>query len=145
MERLGLQKPPPEITLRRGGPSGELLGGPVPPALSEEAADAAIGETLRPWLTPIERRELAEASQHAAIALTGAPIGWRAVDGADAVTATGTALAVGAPYYSVRGHICRDLSQSVSKSAELRQQEVTLCRDDPLSGPAVWLLGQRDQ
>jgi surface antigen len=145
MERLKLQKPPPEITLRRGGPSGELLGGPVPPALSDETADAAIGAALRPWLTPIERRELAEASQHAAMALTGAPIGWRAVDGGDAVTATGTALSVGEPYYSVRGHICRDLSQSVTKSGELRQEGVTLCRNDPLSGAAVWVLGQRDQ
>jgi surface antigen len=145
MERLKLQKPPPEIALKRGGPTGEVLSGPVLPALSDEAADASIGETLRPWLTPIERHELADASQHAAIALTGSPVAWQAVDGANSVTSTGEALAMGAPYRSVRGRICRDLTQSVTKSGELRQQPVTLCRDEPLTGPTFWVLGQRDQ
>jgi surface antigen len=145
MERLRLQKPPPEIALKRGGPTGEVLGGPVLPALSDAAADASIGETLRPWLTPIERHELAEASQHAAISVTGSPVAWQAVDGSNSVTSSGEALAMGEPYRSVRGRICRDLSQAVTKSGELRQQQVTLCRDDPLSGATTWVLGQRDQ
>src|SRR5262249_3897472 len=63
--------PPPDIVVRRGGPSGELLVGPTVPALPDDAVDTAIGPGLRNWLTPIERRQLAEASQRAVLGITG--------------------------------------------------------------------------
>ena len=65
-----LRKAPPEVFVVRGGPSGELLAGPIAPSVPEELVDATIGDELRMWLTPMERRLLAGASQSAAVAVT---------------------------------------------------------------------------
>jgi hypothetical protein len=144
-DTLLLHKSPPRVTATRGGPWGETLEGPVSPFVADEMVDATIGEALRPWLTWIERRELATASQRAAVAVTGSRVAWQAHDGADAATTSGAAMAVGEAYRSVRGRICRDLRQSVELSNGPREQQVTLCHDDQGSGLYVWVVGQADQ
>jgi hypothetical protein len=144
-EKLRMQKAAPPVVVTHGGPTGELLQGPVRPYVADEMVDAAIAEPLRAWLTWIERRELAEASQRAAVAVTGSVIAWQARDGADAPTTAGAAMPVGEAYRAVRGRICRDLRQSVELSQGPRQQQVTLCRDDQGSGLYVWIVGQADQ
>ena len=144
-DALLLHKSAPRVAVTRGGPTGELLEGPVRPYVADEMVDAAIAEPLRAWLTWIERRQLAEASQRAAVAVTGSTIAWQARDGTDAPTTAGTAMPVGEAYRSVRGRICRDLRQSVVLSQGPRQQQVTLCRDDQGSGLSVWVVGQADQ
>ena len=144
-DALLLHKAPPKLVATRGGAWGETLEGPVPPILSDETVDATIAEPLRPWLTWIERRELAAARQRAAVAITGTRVAWQARDGADAPTTAGTAMPVGEAYRSVRGRICRDVRQSVELSRGPREQQVTLCRDDQGSGLFVWVVGQADQ
>jgi surface antigen len=137
--------PPPDIVVRRGGPSGELLAGPTVPALPEDAVDTSIGPGLHNWLTPIERRQLAEASQRAALGITGTPVAWAAADPAGAETAKGLALPVDDAQRSVRGRICRDLWQSVDKAGVTHQQQVTLCRRDYGNGLSLWALGDANQ
>ena len=143
-DALLLHKTPPKVVATRGGAWGETLQGPVPPVLSDDIVDAAIAEPLRAWLTWGERRELAEASQRAAVAITGTRVAWQARDGTDAPTTAGIAMPVGEAYRSVRGRVCRDVRQSVELSGQ-RAQQVTLCRDDQGSGLHVWIVGQADQ
>ncbi|HEV2546236.1 MAG TPA: hypothetical protein VGU20_02775 [Stellaceae bacterium] len=137
--------PPPDVVVRRGGPSGELLAGPTVPALPDDAVDTSIGSGLRNWLTPVERRQLAEASQRAVLGITGTPIAWAAADPGGAQTAKGLALPVDDAQRSVRGRVCRDLWQSVDKAGETHQQQVTLCRRDYGNGLSVWALGDANQ
>ena len=137
--------PPPDVVVRRGGPSGELLAGPTVPALPEEAIDTAIGPRLRNWLTPIERRQLAEASQRAVLGITGTPVAWAAADPAGTETAKGLALPVDDAQRSVRGRVCRDLWQSVDKAGDTHQEQVTLCRRDYGNGLSLWALGDANQ
>jgi hypothetical protein len=144
-DALLLHKSPPPVVAARGGPRGEVLEGPVPPFVADETVDATIGEALRPWLTGIERRELAEASQRAAVTITGTSVAWQARDGKDAPTTAGAAMPVGEAYRSVRGRLCRELRQSVALSQGPRDEQVTLCRTDQGSGLYVWTVGQADQ
>jgi hypothetical protein len=137
--------PPPDVVVRRGGPSGELLAGPTVPALPDDAVDTAIGPGLRNWLTSIERRQLAEASQRAVLGITGTPVAWAAADPAGTETAKGLALPVDDAQRSVRGRVCRDLWQSVDKAGETHQQQVTLCRRDYGNGLSLWALGDANQ
>jgi surface antigen len=137
--------PPPDVVVRRGGPSGELLAGPTVPALPDDAVDTSIGSGLRNWLTPLERRQLAEASQRAVLGITGTPVAWAAADPAGTETAKGLALPVDDAQRSVRGRVCRDLWQSVDKAGETHQQQVTLCRRDYGNGLSLWALGDANQ
>lgn len=136
---------PPAAVVRRDGPSGELLNGPAPPVVPNEDVDAVIGGALRASLTAVERRQLAEASQHAAAEITGTPVPWEAVDGDRKQTASGAAIPVADAYRSVRGRICRDVRQAVNKGEARHLTQVTLCREDRGSGLHVWLVGQADQ
>ena len=145
MEALRLRKAPPEVFVSRAGPSGELLNGPIAPSLPEDLVDAAIGDELRLWLTPIERRLLAEASQSAAVAVTGTPVSWQPLDGVAPRVAAGAAMPVGEAYRSVRGRICRDVRQSVQKSEQPLEQQVTLCREDEGADLFVWVLAEGER
>lgn len=136
---------PPAIIVRRGGLSGELLTGPAPPLLPDDAIDASVGDALHPWLTPMERRPLAEASQRAVATITGNPVPWQSTDNLGVTTAAGAAVPVSDPFRSTRGRICRDVRQYVEKSAEPHQQLVTLCREDRGNDLTVWVVGQADQ
>jgi hypothetical protein len=134
-----IDTPAPPVTIVAGGPSGVLVSGPYVPDVPDMAVDDVIGSGLREWLTFEERRSLAMASERAAIGVTGTPLPWKAQDGGGAVTATGAAVAVGDVFRSLRGYICRDVRQSISKSDEPHAQTVTLCRMPIKTGVTLWL------
>ena len=137
--------PPPPVSVVRDGPAGELIAGAAPPLVPQELVDEAVAESLRPWLTAIERRQLAEASQRAAAEFTLQPVAWEAHDPSGARTAAGAVVAVNNVYYAVRGYYCRDVRQSVAKGNEQHQDQVTLCRRDFGAGNWVWVIGEGDQ
>jgi surface antigen len=136
---------PPPVAVVRDGPAGELIASPAPPLVPNSAVDDAIADSLRPWLTEIERRDLAEASQRAADQYTMEPAAWVASDPSGAHTATGTAVAVDDVFRAVRGQLCRDVRQTVAKDDKTHIQQVTLCRRDYGGGLYVWVLGNPDQ
>jgi hypothetical protein len=138
-----IDTPSPPVTVVAGGPSGVLVSGPYVPDVPDLAVDGVIGSGLKEWLTFEERRSLAMASQRAAIGVTGTPLPWRAQDGGDAVTASGSAVAVGDVFRSLRGPICRDVRQSIDKNGdkngEPHAQTITLCRTSIATGVILWL------
>jgi hypothetical protein len=144
-EALRLQKRPPEIFVTRGGPTGELLAGPIAPSMPEELIDAAIADPLRQQLTPLERRLLAGASQTAAVAQTGTPVSWQPFANLDPPAAAGAAMPVSEAYHSVRGRICRDVRQSIERGDRPLEQQVTLCRMDQGASLLVWLVADGDR
>jgi hypothetical protein len=144
-EALRLRKAPPEVFVAHGGPSGELLAGPIAPSMPEELVDATIGDELRMWLAPMERRLLAGASQSAAVAVTGTPVSWQPLANLDPPVAAGAAMPVSEAYRSVRGRICRDIRQSVERSERPLEQQVTLCRADQGANLFVWLVADGDR
>jgi surface antigen len=138
-------KAPPDVEVQRGGPSGELLAGPMLPVLPDANVETSIGPSLRDAMTPIERRQLAEASQRAVLGITGTPVRWKAVDSGGSETARGVAMPVDDTQRSVRGRLCRDLWQSIEKKGEPLEQQVTLCRHDYGNGLSVWVVGDANQ
>jgi surface antigen len=134
---------PPQVPVVRGGASGELLAGAAPPLLPEDAVDEVVSPGLKEWLTPLERRQLADASQQAAVAPTGAPVPWQAADAKGAATAAGAAVPVNNVFRSVSGRICRDVRQYVEKANEPHQRLVTLCREYHGDDLAIWVLAGR--
>ncbi|HYM03881.1 MAG TPA: hypothetical protein VET85_13100 [Stellaceae bacterium] len=132
---------PPEVATRHGGPTNELLTGGTPPLLPDDAVDDVVGAGLKEWLTPIERRDIAAASQAAAVAETGTAVAWRTVDGAGKMTAEGVAAPISNAFRSVSGRICRDVRQYVEKGVEQRQRLVTLCREYHGDDLAIWVVG----
>lgn len=137
-----LDRTPPPVTLVRGGPSGELLAGPVPAPVPAGSVDRVIGGALRPRLTASERWALATASQRAATARTGEMIAWRADE--DQAPASGGVLAVADVFRSLHGALCRNVRQSLDQGDEPRQQQVTLCRENLGSDVFVWILAQAE-
>jgi surface antigen len=142
---LFLDQPPPPVTVVRDGPAGELIASAAPPLVPNAAVDDVIAEPLRAWLTAVEKRQLAEASQRAADDFTLQPVAWQARDPSGAETAKGTAMAVDDVFRAVRGRICRDVRQSVAKDHEVHIDQVTLCRQDYGSGVWVWIVGEADE
>ena len=138
-------KTPPAVAVVRDGPSGEVLNGPAPPLVPDPAIDAIVAEPLLRWLTPMERRKLAEASQRAAAEFTLQPIAWEVLDDSGRKIAVGTAMPVNNAYRAVRGRVCRDLRQSLIKKDSAHQSQVTLCRQDYGNGLSVWVAGSAEQ
>jgi hypothetical protein len=134
-----IDTPPPAVTVVAGGPSGVLLSGAYVPDVPDMAVDSVVGYGLTEWLTFEERRDLAMASERAAIGVTGTELPWHSHDGGDTVTATGGAVAVGDAFRSLRGEICRDVRQSFTKNGEPHAQTVTLCREPIESGATLWV------
>jgi hypothetical protein len=137
-------RPAPAVAVTTGGPTGALVGGPTAPDVPDVAVDAAVAESLRPWLTPEERRSLAVTSQHAATAATGATLAWQAKNGGDETTASGTVTPVEGVFRSRLGLICRDLRQGLDKNGEKRVETVTLCRTTQASGITLWTVAAAD-
>jgi hypothetical protein len=129
---------PPPVAVTQGGPSGSLLAGPGLPILPDHAVDSVIAPDLKNWLTFAERKILADASENAAVGETGIAIAWRAHDGADAPTASGTAVAVDDVYRSQTGYVCRDVRQSFAKAGDRRESTVALCRTNIAEGVTIW-------
>lgn len=142
---LLLDRPPPPVTVVRDGAAGVLIAGPAAPLLPEALTDQAVAGPLRPWLTEIERRSLAEASQRAADDFTLEPVAWTASDPTGAKTASGTAVAVDDVFRAVRGQLCRDVRQSVVKGDATHQEQVTLCRREVGSDLFAWVIGNPNQ
>jgi len=140
-----LDRPPPPVNVVRDGATGELIAGAAPALVPDGAVDEAVAEPLRAWLTAVERRRLAEASQRAAADFTLEPVAWEALDPAGDKTAVGTAMAVDDVYRAVRGQLCRELRQSLIKGQETHQVQVTLCRRDFGNGLYVWVAGAGEQ
>jgi len=140
-----IDRPPPPVTVVRDGPTGELIAGPAAILVPDAAVDLAVAEPLRPWLTAIERRRLAEASQHAADDYVLQPTPWEATDPTGIRTAAGEAVPVDNAFRAVRGQICRDVRQSMVKSDAAQEQQVTLCRRDFGNGLFVWVVGDGNQ
>lgn len=141
-----LDRPPPPVVITRGGPTGVLINGPAPVVtdIAAPTVDQVVGDKLRLWLTPEERRALALASEHAVIATTDAAVAWRALDGAKATTAHGTVMPVDDVFRSLRGEICRDVRQRAEKDNEAHAETVTLCRQDVPGNGTLWLIGSAD-
>lgn len=140
-----LDTPPPPVTVERGSLPGEVLAGAMLPVIPDSHVDEVIAPELRPWLTPLERRRLAEASQHAAVGVTGAQIEWKAIDSSGDETASGIAMPMHDAMLSVHGQLCRDLWQEAKKDDKPHQQQVTLCRVDYGDGLFVWSVGSATQ
>jgi hypothetical protein len=139
-----IDRPAPQVPVTKGGPNGVLIGGPVAPEVPEAAIDQVVGANLRTWLTLEERRSLAVASETAAYSTGGLKVEWQAKDGSSAVTATGSATAIGDVYRSRRGEVCRDVFQRFEKSAVEHEQTITLCREAQAAGIPMWLIGTAD-
>ena len=140
-----LERTPPPVTVGNGGPAGELLAGAVPSSVPDDAVDDIVAAALRPWLNPIERRQLAEASERAATAPTGTAVGWQAVDGRGAPTATGAAMPTNGVFRSIAGALCRDVRQVVEKGDKAHEQAIVLCRQYLNNDVALWLIGNPER
>jgi surface antigen len=139
-----IDRAPPTVDVVAGGPTGVLLTGPYVPDVPDAAVDGVIAGGLKSWLTFAERQNLAMASERAAVATTGEPVAWTAQDGGGEVTATGSAVAVGQPFRSLRGGICRDVRQSFAKDGTPHAQTVSLCRSEIVTGIELWVVSLPD-
>jgi hypothetical protein len=139
-----IDRPAPGVTVTAGDPARAQLNGPAAIVLPEAAVNNVVGEALRNWLTYEERRNLAVASEQAAVDPTGTTQPWQSADGAGVVTAIGSATSVADVYRSLRGRICRDVWQTVKKQDDARAQLVTLCRDTQDAGPILWVIAKAD-
>jgi hypothetical protein len=136
-----IDRSPPPVAVTQGGPSGPLLAGPGLPILPDPAVDSVIAPDLKIWLTFEERKTLANASENAAVGVTGVAIKWRAHDGADVPTASGTAVPVDDVYRSQTGYVCRDVRQSFARAGDTRVATVALCRTNIAEGVTIWAVG----
>ena len=133
-----IDRPQPQVTVTAGDPQNLRLTGTAS-AVPDSALDKVIGESLKDWLSLEERQNLAWASEQAATDPTGVTVGWKSTDGTGAITAAGSATAVGDVYRSLRGNICRDVRQEIDKDGHARAQQVTLCRMSQNVDLALWL------
>jgi surface antigen len=142
---LLFDQPPPPVTVVRDGPAGELLTGGVPPMVPAAEVDEVVAQGLRPWLTEIEMRQLALASQRAVAQYPLVPVLWQAFDPSGTRTARGTVVPIGNVFLAVRGFVCRDVRQTVVKDGAAHGDQVTLCRRHFPGDLAVWVVGRANQ
>jgi hypothetical protein len=135
-----IDRAPPTVDIVTGGPTGVLLTGPYVSDVPDKAVEGVVADGLRNWLSFPEKQSLAMASEKAAVAKTGDPVKWKSTDGAGAVTAAGSAVAVAQPFRSLRGEICRDVRQAFDKDNVPHAQTVSLCRTDIASGEKLWIV-----
>ena len=133
-----IDRAPPPVQVKTTGPYGNPLADPVAPLLSAAIADRLVAESLRASLSSEARWNLAEASERAASADTGATVMWQSADAAGAVIPARDA------YRSHRGEICRDLQQHVQTEAGPSVDLITLCHHDLGDGRILWLPGSPD-
>ncbi len=133
-----IDRPPPAVTVTAGEPSGALLAGPGLAELPDTSVDLVIAPGLKQWLTFAERKDLAVASEQAATGGTGVPVNWQSHDGARSFTADGNAVAVDDVYRSLRGRVCRDVRQNITKMGDFHFDTVTLCRIEIAAGIPAW-------
>lgn len=136
-----LDVPPPAVPVSSGEPAGALLAGPGLSELPDSSVDSVIAPGLKEWLTFTERKDLAVASELAATGATGRAVDWRSHDGSQSLTAGGTATAVDDVYRSLRGGVCRDVRQNITKMGDSHFATVPLCRTEITAGVIVWTVG----
>jgi len=136
-----LDVPPPAVPVSSGEPAGALLAGPGLSELPDASVDSVVAPGLKAWLTFAERKDLALASEEAAIGKTGRTVDWQSHDGSHALTAGGTATAVDDVYRSLRGDVCRDVRQNITKMGDSHFATVPLCRTEISAGVVVWAIG----
>ncbi|HLI21290.1 MAG TPA: hypothetical protein VKV32_09260 [Stellaceae bacterium] len=129
--------PPPALVKASSGYPNPLAQ-PTPPLLSADMADRIVADPLRAALSPEARLSLAEASERATSADTGATVLWRSADAGGAVVPARDA------YRSHRGEICRDLQQQIQTADGPSVSQVTLCYHDLGDGRILWLPGSPD-
>jgi len=135
-----MDRPPPAVTVTSGDPSGPLLAGPGLAELPDASIDLVIAPPLKEWLTFAERKNLAAASEEAATGTTGLPFAWQSEDGTHTMTAAGSAVAVADVYRSLRGQICREVRQNITKRGDAHFGIVTLCRTEIADGIPAWTI-----
>jgi surface antigen len=133
-----IDRPPPAVQVKASSPYGNPLGEPVSPIIRANIADEIVAATLRPSLSAAARMSLAEASERAAAATTGATVLWQSAD------AVGAVVPARDPYRSHRGEICRDLQQQMQNASGPMIDQVTLCHHDLGDGRILWLPGSPD-
>lgn len=133
-----IDRPPPTVQVKAVGPYPGPLSDPLPPLLTAGIADQIVAEPLRLSLAPNARLSLAEASERAAAAPTGATVLWQSADIGGAVIPARDA------YRSHRGDICRDLQQQAQMTTGPAIDQVTLCHADLGDGRILWLPGSPD-
>jgi len=137
-------RPPPAVKVVSGEPSGALLAGAGLSELPDNSVDLVVAPSLKNWLTFVERKDLANASEEAAVGPTGVAVEWQSRDGARSLTAGGSATAVDDVYLSLRGHICRDVRQNITKMGDSHFDTVTLCRTEATLGVPLWTVGDAE-
>jgi len=139
-----IDRPPPAVAVTSGEPTGALLAGPGLAELPDTSVDRVVAAGLKDWLTFAERKDLALASERAAIGATGVAVEWRSHDGARSPTANGSAVAVDDVYRSLRGQVCRDVRQNITKLDDSHEATVMLCRTEIAAGVAMWAVAAAD-
>lgn len=133
-----IDRPPPTVQVKASGPYPSPLSDPLPPLLTADMADQIVAEPLRVSLGPEARLSLAEASERAAAAATGATVLWQTAGAGGAVVPARDV------YRSHRGEICRDLQQQAQTTSGPAINQVTLCHADLGDGRILWLPGSPD-
>lgn len=133
-----IDRPPPAVRVIATGPYGNPLADPVPPVITPALADRIVAVPLRKLLGPAARLSLAQASEQAAAAKTGATLLWRSREAGGAVVPTHDV------YISLRGEVCRDMQQQAETRAGPAIDPVTLCRTDEDDRRRLWLLASPD-
>lgn len=133
-----IDRAPPTVQVSAASPYPNPLADPLPPLLSADMADQIVAEPLRPTLSPAARLSLAEASERAAAAPTGATVLWQSADAGGAVVPARDA------YRSHRGEICRDVEQQAQTTTGPEIVQITLCHADLGDGRILWLPGSPD-
>ena len=141
LQRLPPEREVMEGPIAQGGITAELLTAGVTPLVPDGMVDAIIGDTLRPWLAPMERKDLAYASQNAAVAERNLRISWRTRNPAGEMTASGSVQPISDIYRSLRGRLCRDVRQFVDRNEGIQWQQITLCREMTGANLYVWVVG----
>ncbi len=141
LQRLPAEREVREGPLAQGGITGELLTGGIAPLVPDGMVDSIIGDTLRPWLGLLERKDLAYASQTAAVTDRNRRIPWRTKNPAGETMAYGSVQPVSDIYRSLRGRLCRDVRQFVDRGDTSQWQQITLCREMTGANLFVWVVG----
>jgi surface antigen len=131
---------PPQSLNDNGGASGALIGGGREIHVPADLVNNSVGSEIGRWLSLPERQALADASQKAATGVRNTRLAWSATAPTGDVTAEGWIAPVSDPYRSSHGQICRDVRQALVRNEQAMAQELSLCREELVSGATVWTI-----
>jgi len=131
---------PPQSLNDNGGASGALIGSGREIHVPADLVNSSVGAEIGRWLSVPERQALADASQKAATGVRNTRLAWSATAPSGDVTAEGWIAPVSDPYRSSHGQICRDVRQALVRNDQAMAQELSLCREELVSGAAIWTI-----